>query len=179
MSQVEEAHFMSSSADGRSSRSVGPGPRRAPVLPWVILGSRRHRWSAPAAPITHPSYSIISTDPNTLPAPSGRHPSPTRGPVETCAHGERDRGEGEAISEEETIAEAEAWSKARAPDEAAAKTCTTKSTAAKSASEPATAKSAATEATSPKTTSVETTATKTTSITGIRSHHRTNERDGG
>jgi hypothetical protein len=150
------------------------------VLSWngyVIYGPR----AVPA-----PVFSI-PTDPNTLPAPSGRRPAPTRGAVETCAHGERDSSEREAISEEETVAEAEARSKAGASHEAATKTCTTKSIANKPASEPAkatateaaAAKTPATEATATKTAAVETTATKPTSITGVGSDHGTDECHGG
>jgi hypothetical protein len=90
--------------------------------------------------------SVIAADPNALPAPCGRHPAPTRGAIETRADGERDSGESEAISEEETVTETEARSKAGTPYEAAAKTCTTESTADKPASETAAAKTT-TEAT--------------------------------
>jgi hypothetical protein len=130
---------------------------------------------------------VIPADPNTLPAPCGRHPAPTRGAIEACADGERDSSESESISEEETVTEAEARSKAGTPNEAAAKTCTTESTADKSTAEPAAAKASA-EATATKTTSAETAATKSTSaetattkstsITGVGSDHGTHERDG-
>jgi hypothetical protein len=121
--------------------------------------------------------SIRVTDPSTLPAPGDRHPTPTRGTVETCAHAERDSSESEAISEEETVAEAEARSKAGAPHEAATKTGTTKSIADKPASEPT--KATATEAAAAKTAAVETTATKPTSITGVGSDDGTGECHGG
>jgi hypothetical protein len=96
---------------------------------------------------------VIPAHPNTLPSPCGRHPAPTRGAIKTCADGERDSGESESISEEETVAEAEPRSKAGTSDEAAAKTRTPEAAAGK----------APTETTATKTTSAETTATKTTS----------------
>jgi hypothetical protein len=126
--------------------------------------------------------SIIVADPSTLPAPGGRHPAPTRAAVETCADPEWDGRESEAVPEEETIAEAEARSKAGASHEAGAEACTTETTADKPASEPSTAEST-TEATAPKTTSVEpasvkTTPTEATGIASVGSHHGTGERDG-
>jgi hypothetical protein len=123
------------------------------------------------------SVSVIPADPNTLPAPCGRNPAPTRGAIETCPDGERDSSESESISEEETVAEAEPRSKAGTSDEAAAKTCTPESAADKSTPEAAAGK-APTEATATKTTSAETTATKTTSLTRVGSDHGTHERDG-
>jgi hypothetical protein len=121
--------------------------------------------------------SVIPADPNTLPAPSGRNPAPTRGAIETCPDGERDSSESESISEEETVTEAEPRSKAGTSDEAAAKTCTPESAADKSTPEAAAGK-APTEATATKTTSAETTATKTTSLTRVGSNHGTHEREG-
>jgi hypothetical protein len=123
------------------------------------------------------TVSIIVTDPSTLPAPGGRHPTPTRGTVETCADPEGNGGESEAIPEKETVSEAEARSKSGAADEARTKARTTETAPDKPTSESAATKAAA-EATPTKTTSAETAATKTTSITGVGSYHRTDEREG-
>jgi hypothetical protein len=119
----------------------------------------------------------IPTDPNTLPAPSGRRPAPARGTVETCANPEGNGGEGEAVPEKETVSEAEARSKSGAADKARTKARTTETAADKPTSESAATKAPA-EATAPKTTSAETATTKTTSITGVGSDHRTDEREG-
>jgi hypothetical protein len=122
---------------------------------------------------TNLAVSIIVTDPSTLPAPGGRHPTPARGAVETCADPERNGGESEAVPEKETISEAEARSKAGATDEARTKACTTETTATKSTSKSAsksTSKSTASKA------ATEATAAEATGIAGIGSHYGTEER---
>jgi hypothetical protein len=126
---------------------------------------------------TNWTVSIIVTDPSTLPPPCGWHPTPTRGSVETCADPEWNGGESEAIPEKETVSDAESQSKSGAADEARSKARTMETAADKPTSEP-TATKAAAEATAAKTTSAETATTKATSITGIGSHHRTDEREG-
>jgi hypothetical protein len=142
---------------GRLKR-VDRGPR---------YGATRTSWTV----------SIIVTDPSTLPAPGGRHPTPTRGTVETCTDPEGNGRESQAIPEKETVSGAEARPKSGAADEARTKARTTETAANKPTSESAATKAAA-EATATKSTSAETATTETTSINCVGSYHRTDEREG-